>query len=286
MLIRSRKVVLEEITLYMPQLPDFMDGVRILQVGDLHTIGFGWNEEHLQAVIRQGCDMLIFTGDFCYQLGLGNPFYSQDQEPAQPGLSWRGLVIAPQVDRSVRVCRELLEDFNCPFGVFAVQGNHDPDEFITKLVELGVTVLANKTTQIANSEGGRFNLCGVRCYGRKTIDIAEAVLNILPSLFSIAICHYPEMAGLLSGAGIDLILAGHTHGGQICLPGGIPLVTHSRTGKKYAVGLERINSSVIYTTRGLGYSILPIRIFCPPEITRITLRPGDHTRTNINTISL
>lgn len=164
----------------------------------------------------------------------------------------------------------------CRYGVFAIQGNHDPDEFMDALVELGVKVLANETQQL-EVKGGYLNLCGLRGHGRKTADIPTAVQGLDGESFSIAAIHYPEMAEAVAAAGVDLILAGHTHGGQICLPNGRAVITHSRTGLKYASGLERLGESYVYTCRGIGTTVVPLRIFCRPEIVRITLRRGEHS---------
>jgi hypothetical protein len=277
---------LTEISLHLPQLPDYLRGLRILQVGDLHIRGYGQKERHLRRIISQGCDLLIFTGDFCHQLRFSNPFATQTYEPLRIGLSRQGLIFAAHTDLALEVCEKLLEECSPTLGAFAVQGNHDPNEFMQHLPRLGVTTLTNETQQVHVSNGSYFNLCGLRGYGRSTIDIAQTMLTTEPALFTIAVCHYPEIGMSLAGAGADLILSGHTHGGQICLPSGRPLVTHSFSGHQYATGLERIGSSFIYTTRGLGCSVIPIRLFCPPEITRITLQHGDHGETTIEATRL
>ena len=277
---------LTEINLYFDQLPSYLDQICILHVTDMHIHSFIKHIHKLRDVMDQGCDMFVLTGDCCYQLRLGNPFYGQDQDPYHIGLSKQGLALVPQSKQALTVCREILNDFRCPLGVFAVQGNHDPDEFMDELAQLGVTVLANQTTQIIASNGERFNLCGIRCYGRKAVDIPQAILDMDPSLFTVALSHYPENAEPLAAAGVDLILSGHTHGGQICMPNGRPVITHSRTNNKYAFGLQYIADSAIYTSRGLGYSFLPIRSFCPPEITRITLFNGKPDKTSIRQIKL
>jgi len=260
--------------LFLPRLPDFMDGMSLLLASDLHTAGYGRNENILGSIIRQGGDLLLFAGDFCRHLVIGNPLRS-GRKPYKVGLSAQGLVFPPQSKRALYVTQKLLKNADFSLGVFAVQGNHDPADFIHDLTRLGVTTLNNETRQVATLKGRRFNICGVNCLGRSSMDIAETVLEMDPSLFTIALCHYPEMAEPLAGAGVDLILSGHTHGGQICLPDGSPIISHSQTGRKYSSGLERLGDSFIYTSCGLGDSIIPVRINCPPEITRLTLHQGN-----------
>ncbi|MBN1766643.1 MAG: metallophosphoesterase family protein, partial [Sedimentisphaerales bacterium] len=253
---------------------------------DLHSREFGPYEQSLYEMMRRDNDMVIFCGDFCYQMRIGNPIYGQDQEPGRTGLTWQGLEYYPMTTVALDVCQKLLDGFECPLGVYAVQGNHDPTEFMQDLKTLSVNVLRNETIQLSNHNGRQFNICGVCCWGRKAIDIPETLLNMDPKLFTLAICHYPEVAEPLAAAGIDLILFGHTHGGQICLPGGIPIISHSRTRFKYFAGLSRIKDTVIYTTRGLGATLIPTRTFCPAEITRITLHQGSANSTSIQTIKL
>ena len=266
-------VIFTEISLFLPRLPDFLEGMRLLLASDLYTAGYGRNEKILGSIIRQGADLLLFVGDFCRHMVIGNPFGSW-QEPCKVGFSAKGLAFPPQSKRALYVTRKLLQNADFPLGIFAVLGNHDPADFVHDLTRLGVTTLDNETRQLTTFKERRFNICGVNCLSRSSMDIAETVLEMDPSLFTIGLCHFPEMAEPLAGAGVDLILAGHTHGGQICLPDGTPLISHSQTGRKYSSGLERLGDNFIYTSRGLGNSIIPVRVNCPPEITRLTLHRG------------
>jgi uncharacterized protein len=269
-------VELTEITLHLPQLPDSLENLCLLHIGDLHARRFGRHEQQLCTVLRQECDLLLCTGDSCHQVRWSNPLYDSKhgRKPMPPGLYWREWVFPAHTAEALDVWKKFLKDVHCPLGVYCVQGNHDPDEFMRDLPAQGVAVLNNEARQITLANGGRFNLAGVQCFGRATADLPRTLLQLEPKLFTIALCHYPEMAEALAGAGVDLILAGHTHGGQICLPNRKPLASHSRTGGKYVMGLERIFESWVYTTRGLGRSTLPLRLFCPPEITRFTLHCG------------
>ena len=282
-------VELTEISLCFGNLPEQLEGMCIAHISDLHVRGYGTNERILHRVMREPCDMLICTGDMCYQFRMGNPLLDtkRAQEPHQPGLTWQQWVWRPHVEEAIAACHQLFaDDFSCPLGVYFVQGNHDPDEFIEGLSDLNITILANETRQIELGNGQCFNLAGVCGHGRLMADIPRTLLGVDPGLFTIAACHYPEMAEPLGAAGVDLVLAGHTHGGQICRPDGRAILTHSCTGGKYASGLNHIGNTVVSTSRGLGCSFIPIRIFCPAEITRLTLHRADAGATTIKRTSL
>jgi len=274
-------VKLTEISLYLPQLPDRLEGLRLVHFGDVHTRRCGPRERRLHEIVRQGCDLVLCSGDSCFQLCIANPMrdIKQDKKPPRPGLRWNGWVFAPRSDDAVTLFKRLLENHACSLGVYVVRGNHDSSDFIERVAQMGVRVLSNQAARIDLPNGGRFNLAGMLGYGRVTTDIPKTLLEVDPELFTIALCHYPEMAEALATAGVDLILAGHTHGGQICLPTGRAIVTHSCTGRKYTAGLERIGDSYLYTTRGMGQTAVPFRLFCPPEVVRITLHRGDFDRT-------
>ena len=279
---------LTEISLFLPQLPSNLENTRILHVTDLHTKGYGGREQCLHDVVREGCDLFICTGDTCSELRLANPLAKgpKDDSGNQAKLSWHGVLIPPRIDDAIDVCRKILVDLDCPLPPFFMQGNHDPDEFITLLRDLGACVLANETRQIEMLHLGRINLCAAGRYQRDGADVPQTLLNLDPDLFTVGLCHYPEMAEALAMAGVDFIMAGHTHGGQVCLPGGFPMLTHSRTGRRYCAGLERIGDSFLYTSRGVGTSIAGLRLFCPPEITRFNLRRGGAENTRVTVKSL
>ena len=266
---------LTEISLYYRQLPEHLEGLRILHVGDLHTRGYGPREQRLGEIMRQGCDLVLSSGDNCYQLSL-SPFENKQGEAMDKlSLSWRGLILAAETEKAVAVWQKLRSELSRPLGVFMVQGNHDSNKFLEKMSEMGVQVLANDSREVKLPKGGSFNICGIRGLGRRTADIPGTLSKLKPDLFTIGLCHYPEMAEALAAGGVDLILAGHTHGGQMCLPGGRPIITHSQTGRKYLRGLERLGDSYVYTVRGVGTTFIPIRTNCPPEVARITLRRGE-----------
>jgi len=275
-------VELAEIEMFFPRLPESLENMCILHAGDLHSKRYGRREENLYQVLQQGCDILIFSGDFCHQLRLSNPFSNECglNKPLPNGLTRYGLVFPAHTEEAVEVCTRILSGFRPSLGIYAIQGNHDPNDFMDRMTPLGVRVLRNETVTIKTPAGTDFNLCGLHCYSRGGRDVPAALMGMDPQLFSLGVCHYPEMAESLTAAGIELVLAGHTHGGQICLPGRKPLLTHSQTGKQFVSGLTRFGRGFVFTTRGMGYSLFPLRICCPGEIARIRLHRGDYRQSN------
>lgn len=271
----TTKARLTQVELYLPQLPAGMDGLRIFQFGDLHTWGFRAPEKHLYELLRrESYDLLIISGDLCYPHSIrpGN----SDRVAFWDGKikMYRRTCIAPEVTRALDVCRTLFTGLHPTLGIYAIQGNHDPGNLIQGLPHLGVNVLANANRRLSTKTDLDFNLCGIRCRNRKLADVPTALATLEPNLFTIAVCHYPEYVEILAAGGVDLILCGHTHGGQVCLPNGQPLLTHSQTGQNHLAGLEHIGPATAYITRGVGSSLLPFRIFCPPEVVHLTLHQG------------
>lgn len=160
---------------------------------------------------------------------------------------------------------------------FAVLGNHDEWQganMIKKALQsAGITLVENKNILIENKQNTAIHIAGIPDIDSRAIRWKDIPFLSSPSSEpTVFLSHQPNAVPHLPDKGIDLILCGHTHGGQICLPGGIPIITNcSREGKKYVSGLNRKNNTFVYTTRGLGTSILPLRLFCPPEIAVITL---------------
>ncbi len=276
-------VYLTELSLSLPHLPGHLENLRILQIGDLHSRRFGKKERMAQKILREGCDLLLGTGDLCHQVWLGNIFSlrTHSEPQCEVGIGRHGLVLYCYRKQALEVLQTFLRSVPGSPGCFLVRGNHDPAWLMEQAAGLGITILNNESRVISIPGRGLIQVAGVNGFGRLNADIPRLLLGLQESVFTFGLCHYPEMAESLAAAGIDLILSGHTHGGQFCLPCGKPILTHSRTGKDYFTGLSRIGSSYLYVTRGLGDSVLPIRLFCPHEIVRITLRKGPADQTHI-----
>lgn len=268
----------EKVSLHLPRLPESLDGLRILLFGDLHSRGWGINEKRLCRAMRTGFDLLICAGDYSYP----EKFYLlKSEKNILENQARYARQRAMLEDRAFVVLEKLFKDFDRPLGSWAVQGNHDTSGFMQRLPSLDINVLMNDSRVVQVDGGGQFNLCGLQCGRRTWADTCSTLTKLQPGLFTVGVCHYPEMAEGLAAANVDLILAGHTHGGQICLPGRIPIITHSRTGRKYSAGLETTPAGYSYTSRGLGYCLPAVRIFCPPELGFIILRRGNLDQTSI-----
>src|SRR5262245_4707267 len=241
---------LVELELGFPHLPRAFDGYRILHLSDTHLDHF----PDLAPVARRllaglEVDMLALTGDV------------------------QGRYHAP-VDRSTALLAQVLADVRVRGPRFAVLGNHDPIAMADILEAQGYEVLINRSAAVER-DGQRLHFTGVddvNCFFTEVARRALLAPASEPAAFRIALVHSAELADFAAGAGYALYLCGHTHGGQICLPGGRPIVTHLTRCRRAARGLWQWDSMTGYTSCGLGVSGPPVRFNCPGEATVITLR--------------
>jgi hypothetical protein len=156
--------------------------------------------------------------------------------------------------------------------VFAVLGNHDSIRMLPGMEQLGFRLLVNEAVEIFRDEA-RLHLVGVDdAHYFKMDNIEKAMAGIPPGEFSILLSHTPEIYRQAAYAEFNLMLSGHTHGGQICLPGSIPITLDSRLPRYMGAGAWTYHKMPGYTSTGAGTSIVPVRINCPPEITLHELR--------------
>jgi hypothetical protein len=247
-----------DIDLICPDLPDEFDGFRILHVSDPHfDLCPGVTEAIRAASADRRADLCVMTGD--YRAACDGPFTH---------------VIAA-LDR-------LLPDIQAPMGVLATLGNHDSVDMVEAMESLGIVVLANEAATIRRGEA-ELRLVGLDDVHKFYTPLAEEALTIhAPAgdrAFSVALVHSADMATRAARLGYGLYLCGHTHGGQICLPGGLPLMTHQDSPRRLAQGLWRVGGMHGYTSSGAGASLIPLRYFSRAEVTRFTLwTPRTDTR--------
>lgn len=228
------------------ELPSLFNGFCVLQLSDLHA---DMNEEAMQTVVslvrKLTYDICVLTGD--YRGKTFGPF-----EAALRGMA--------------RV-RAALKD-----PVYGVLGNHDTICMVPGLEAMGIRMLLNESKSIER-EGQVIHLAGIDdAHFYRVDNIEKASTNIPHNEFSILISHTPEIYKQAAHADFNVLLSGHTHGGQICLPGGIPITIEAVLPRYMASGSWNYHDMIGYTTVGAGSSVVPVRFNCPPEITMHYLR--------------
>lgn len=243
---------LVEKTFYFPDLPQDFDGFRILLLTDLHLDGLEGLTETLSSRIG------TLEADLCL---IGGDIRMKTYGPMAPCL---------------RELRSLLPHVRSRHGILGVLGNHDCIEMTPDLEESGMVMLINESWEI-KEKGSRLWIVGVDDpHYYKTHNVVTAYGGVPANGFSIFLAHSPEAYKEAADSQARLYLCGHTHGGQICLPGRGPLFTNSRAPRFTAAGSWSYRSMPGYTSRGAGSSGVPLRFNCPGEITLLTIRkePG------------
>ncbi len=186
------------------------------------------------------CDITVLTGD--YRGKTYGPF-----EPALRGMA------------------KLRARLSGP--VYGVLGNHDTIRMVPELEAMGIRMLVNECVTIVRDDQ-RIYLAGVDDAHYFRVDNIEKARSSIPNdEFSILLSHTPEIYRQAAHADFDLLLSGHTHGGQICLPGSIPIILRSVLPRRMAAGTWRYHSMIGYTFVGAGSSVVAVRFNCPPKIT-------------------
>ncbi|MGH6749303.1 MAG: metallophosphoesterase [Methyloceanibacter sp.] len=242
----AAKVELRENLIVSPRLPKAFDGFTILQLSDLHVEMSEGPMDRVVALLKDASyDLCVLTGD--YRAKTWGPHEEAISGVARVRAALRG-------------------------EVYGVLGNHDTILMVPALEAMGITMLLNESKIIERS-GERLHLVGIddaHYYRMDNLDKAAA--DIPPGAFSILISHTPEIYRQAAHADFDVLLSGHTHGGQICLPGRIPLTLDSVLPRSMGSGAWRYHDMSGYTSVGAGSSIVPVRFNCPPEITLHRLR--------------
>ncbi|MCX7325260.1 MAG: metallophosphoesterase [Hyphomicrobiales bacterium] len=228
------------------KLPPAFDGFRILHLSDLHAdMSEGAMTRAAELVAGLGHDLCVLTGDF------------------------RGRTFGPFATcmASLRRLRSSLAG-----SAYAVLGNHDTIMMTPVLEDMGIRVLLNEAETIRRGVD-RIHVAGVDdAHFYRADNIEKAAASIPPDEFAILLSHTPEIYRQAAHADFDVMLSGHTHGGQICLPGGWPLTLGAAMPRRYGTGAWRYAEMAGYTSRGAGSSVVPVRFNCPPEVTLHTLR--------------
>jgi predicted MPP superfamily phosphohydrolase len=243
-------VELRTLSIRLARLPSSFDGYRILHVADPHfDAAPGLAEAVLRSVAGVEADLCVFTGDF---------------RAADEGPFTQTEILDP--------IAAIVSTVRAPDGCLATLGNHDSADMVPALERLGLRMLLNETCRLRR-RGETLTVTGVDDVHRFFTPAALAALDAHDRRsFGMVLAHSPELAGEAAAAGYLLYLCGHTHGGQLCLPGGWPVVTHLSRHKDLYAGLWRCGELTGYTSRGAGLSSLPVRLNCRPEVSLIVLR--------------
>ncbi len=260
-LAEPHQIRVRRISVPVPALPAALDGLTIGQLSDLHR-GPYVSEEHIrraaEIVTSLQPDVIVLTGDF--------------------------VSVSAQYAAS---CMDALAALSAPYGLFAVLGNHDywtgEVRAVRQTVERrGVEVLVNRSVLLRRG-GTDWWISGVDDVWSGRPDLGAALLRVPEEGFRILLCHEPDFADTASRVGIPLQLSGHSHGGQVIVPGVGPIVLPPY-GERYPIGLRRVQGSgtLVYTNVGvgliaweLGPMALAVRWNCPPEVTLLTLRRAE-----------
>ncbi len=174
---------------------------------------------------------------------------------------------------SLPFVRRFIAGLVAKHGMFGILGNHDPDVLLAHVAAAGIRVVTDRQV-IVPVRGGQVEIIGLPGPSRYDLDLG--FVKALPPREMgrprIVLCHYPDLFFATDQLDPDLYLAGHTHGGQICLPSGYPIITHDRMPRSLAKGIHRVNSTWYAVSNGLGFTGLPIRLFCPAEAVEFVLR--------------
>jgi predicted MPP superfamily phosphohydrolase len=231
-----------EATMQVSGLPPALDGLRVALLTDIHHSALVPASDVARAVeltASTNPDLVVLGGDY----------------------------VTYGDRRFVEPVAELLAPLRAPNGVFAILGNHDDDrEMPAALARKGITVLKDQRTRIV-IRGNGLEIAGIRFWTRRPADIARVIKGAEDSILLLA--HDPRRLTEAAALNVPAVLSGHTHGGQVVLPG-VGAIARARF--PIVQGLGRRERSSIFVSRGIGTVYVPVRINCPPEVALVTLQ--------------
>lgn len=255
---QNNDIVTSKINYNNSKIPNEFNGYKIVHISDLHNKKFGKNQKRLLNKIKAASpDIIVITGDLIdrrkYDLDIAMDFIKG------------AMKIAP---------------------VYYVSGNHEAwsgeyKNIKAKLYNSGVQILDDKKSELVK-DGARIEILGLsdpafltkKHKDNRYLSILEENLRNMSddSVFQILLCHRPELFHIYVNQNIDLIFSGHAHGGQFRIPFIGGLITPSEGFfPKYTSGVHKDKKSTLVISRGLGNSIIPIRIFNRPELIIVSL---------------
>jgi uncharacterized protein len=260
--LESFRLQLKRIEISLTRLPRVFDGFTIVQLSDFH-----FEEKFSAFTIRKSVelvntlapDLIVLTGDF-----VTVPMFMLRRHARHHSA------------KAAPPCAQALSRLKARMGKLAVLGNHDvyanPLLVTNALQEHGIAVLNNAAVPI-EEQGVRFWLAGIDDALEGSPDLGAAIERVPPGEAIVLLAHEPDFADQAALTPVDLQLSGHSHGGQIWMPGvGAPWLPP--LARRYPRGLYKVGNLTLYTNIGIGTIRAPIRINCVPEVTLITLRSG------------
>jgi hypothetical protein len=230
-------------TLTVSGLPTTLSGLRVGFLTDFHrsdTVPHDLVDRAVRLIMAEAPDLIVLGGDY---------------------VTWGDR-------RFVLPVAEALAPLTAQYGVFAILGNHDDDrDMPAALAAKGFAVLRDARTRLT-VRGETLDLAGIRFWTHRMTDIAYVLRGAAPNVFLLA--HTPKRLAEAAALGVPLVLSGHTHGGQIVLPG-----IGAVAAREFPViaGAGRRDNTTIFVSRGVGTVYVPVRLNCPPEVALLTLQP-------------
>ncbi len=252
--IEPNRLVLHQEAIQIDNWPSELSGIRIAMIADLHTDNRFINEQKLDQIVAltnaQHPDLIVLLGDYI-----------------QGGRNESSNRVEPEITAAH------LKNLKAPLGVYAVLGNHDwwyNGERVRRAFENeGIPILEDEVKELS-WHGRSFWLAGLADLWTRPQHVAPTIAKAPPGSTVIALTHNPDIFPTLP-ASVPLLLAAHTHGGQVKLPLiGTPVVP-SRFGPKYTAGDIYENGHHMFVTTGIGTSIMRVRFRVPPEIVILTV---------------
>jgi predicted MPP superfamily phosphohydrolase len=242
----AQRIIVKRNDARFAALPPPFDGYTILHISDMHV---DMNEAAMQHLIEivdgMQYDLCVLTGDY------------------------RGKTFGP-FDAALEGVGKVRAHLKQP--IYGVLGNHDTIQMVPAMEAMGIRMLLNECEVIARGDH-RIFLSGIDdAHFFRVDNIEKAALQIPNDEFSILLSHTPEVYRQAAHAHFNLMLSGHTHGGQLCLPGSIPIKLEAVLPRRMGAGAWQYHDMSGYTSVGAGSSVVPVRLNCPPEITLHCLR--------------
>jgi hypothetical protein len=248
-------------TIRLRRLPEAFHGLRIAQVSDIHYDQYTepyFVREVVRRINALNPDIVVLTGDFVTEGPLPSHISARLSYP----------------------CAEILGGIQCPHR-FASLGNHDAlvgwPIVVDALKIQGIPTLVNSYLPFERN-GSRLWFAGLRSSLEDSPSLTDALPHqAAPNEIVILLAHEPDYANhVVAHGGVDLMLSGHTHGGQVRLPFlGTPRHMLPHGGRRFVQGYFKVGPLQLYVNRGIGTVKVPVRFLCPPELTLFTLQPAE-----------